>query len=139
MLKRLTAFSNFFYCKFGHWSKKLNNIYVVIFKEFFGPIKNFHVIKGTACCIMNSVNLFSATSGKIPCSSIGTLYFVKRRSSRPEMFCQKSTFKNFAKFKEEHLPRVSFSIKLQAALVFLWILRYFYEHLFLRKPPKVAS
>ena len=80
---------------------------------------------------------------------IGILIFItlkraKARSNRSEVFCKKSVLRNFAKFTKKTCTRISFLKKLRApglqlylkrdsgTGVFLWILRNFYEHLFLQ-------
>ena len=42
------------------------------------------------------------------------IYYALVRSSRPEVFCKKCVFRNFAKFAGNICARVSFLIKLQA-------------------------
>ena len=75
------------------------------------------------------------------------ILIAKFRSSRPDVFCEKSVLRNFAKFTGKHLCQGLFLIKLQTwglqlylirdsgTGVFLWILRNFSEQLFHRTPP----
>ena len=54
------------------------------------------------------------------------------RSSRPEVFCKKCVPRNFAKFTRKHLCQKLYLKRDSGTGVFLWILRNFYEHLFLQ-------
>ena len=75
------------------------------------------------------------------------ILIAKFRSSRPDVFCEKSVLRNFAKFTGKHLCQSLFLIKLQpwglqlylirdsGTGVFLWILQNFSEQLFRRTPP----
>ena len=67
-------------------------------------------------------------------------------SSHQRCSLKKGVLENFAKLTEKHLclslffNKPAFLLKRDSATgLFLWILRYFYEHFFYRAPPVAAS
>ena len=79
------------------------------------------------------------------------LPWISNISSRPEVFCKKGVFKNFAKFTGKHLCQSLFFYKVSGLRlklfkkrgsgtgVFLWIMQNFYKLLFYTTPLVAAS
>ena len=61
--------------------------------------------------IINGSEMYLSYIWKIVAQTTGLQF----RSSRPEVFCKKGVLRNFTKFTEKHLARVSFLKKLQAS------------------------